>query len=427
MAKTHSKARRVFVAIDIAKRWNEVLVETPDGRRQRFKMAQTRQDYDRLDVFLRSLSSPCTIGLEATGNYHRTLTYFLESQGFEVHLVSSLSAARTREAVFNSWDKNDPKDCEVILHLVKQGITQTYYDPLLRGFHDIQELSKTYYQVTLSRTRLRHSLLTHYLPIYFPEAERYLHRSRAQWFARTLIAFPTPQSMTRLDFESFVEKAWEVVGRKVNKRQWLYDLYQTAQQSIGLPVEPDSPAVETFRLVLGQYLQLNELRRRLESTAQELQSSNEDFRRLQTLPGVGPILATTILAEAGDLRRFAHHRQFLKYCGFDLATFQSGSSRGQSRLSKRGNARLRQAFWMAAAVAVRLRENSFRQKFENYIRKDPQNADLKRKACTAVAAKMARVAHALIKSGTDYRCYYEAAIPSGKIPFARAVGAKRTP
>jgi hypothetical protein len=32
------------------------------------------------------------------------------------------------------------------------------------------------------------------------------------------------------------------------------------------------------------------------------------------------------LAEAGDLRRFRHHRQFLKFCGLDLATYQSGSS-----------------------------------------------------------------------------------------------------
>jgi hypothetical protein len=29
-------------------------------------------------------------------------------------------------------------------------------------------LSKTYYHITLSRTRLQHSILTHYLPLYFP-------------------------------------------------------------------------------------------------------------------------------------------------------------------------------------------------------------------------------------------------------------------
>jgi len=109
------------------------------------------------------------------------------------------------------------------------------------------------------------------------------------------------------------------------------------------------------------------------------------------VPGIGPILALLILAEAGDLRRFAHVRQFLKYCGFDLCTEQSGQFRGTTHLSKRGNARLRYACWMAGAVAVRMQQNSFRRKFEDYMRSDPLNRDRRRKAYTAVAAKMARV------------------------------------
>ncbi len=53
-------------------------------------------------------------------------------------------------------------------------------------------------------------------------------------------------------------------------------------------------------------------------------------------------------------------------------------------------------------MAVRLRENSFRDKFERYLRRDPASADRKRMAYVAVAAKMARVAHGIIKTGTDF-------------------------
>jgi transposase len=83
-----------------------------------------------------------------------------------------------------------------------------------------------------------------------------------------------------------------------------------------------------------------------------------------SVPGVRPITALTILAEAGGLRRFAHYRQFLKFCGMNLSTQQSGRFRGVSRLSKYGNARLRTAFWMAAQSAVRMRENSLCRKFD---------------------------------------------------------------
>jgi transposase len=130
-----------------------------------------------------------------------------------------------------------------------------------------------------------------------------------------------------------------------------------------------------------------------------------------TVPGVGPITALTILAEAGDLRRFAHYRQFLKFCGMNLSTQQSGRFHGGSRLSKYGNARLRTALWMAAQSAVRMRENSLRRKFDRYARGNPLDADLRRKDYTAVAAKLARIVYGLIKHGTDYRPSFEEAIP----------------
>jgi transposase len=122
----------------------------------------------------------------------------------------------------------------------------------------------------------------------------------------------------------------------------------------------------------------------------------------------------TILAEAGDLRRFRHHRQFLKFCGMDLATVQSGMFRGQSRISKYGNARLRRTLWMAGQTAVLKRTNSFRDKFERYISKDRHNAHLRRKAYTAIAAKMARTVHAVIKHGEPYRPFFEGVSPGGR-------------
>lgn len=114
-----------------------------------------------------------------------------------------------------------------------------------------------------------------------------------------------------------------------------------------------------FRLVLEQYLALNQLRERIAEQAATLLADNPDRRLLMTVPGIGPATALTILAEAGDLRRFGHHRQFLSFCGLNLSTRQSGKSRGQSHISKYGNARLRTALWMAAQSAVRMRREQF--------------------------------------------------------------------
>ncbi len=96
-----------------------------------------------------------------------------------------------------------------------------------------------------------------------------------------------------------------------------------------------------FRIILAEDQHLCTLRTSIEAQANQTLQADSDYQRLQTfLPDVGPV----ILAEAGDLRRFPHHRQFLKYCGFDICTCQSGQSRSLPHLSKHGNGRLRYAF-----------------------------------------------------------------------------------
>lgn len=422
-SKTDPIAPRTWVAIDIAKGVNVALVEHCDGRRQTFRFVHQREDYDRLVAFLRECTAPCRVALEPTADYHRTIAHRLVSEGFDLVLVSSIAGARLREAVFNSWDKNDPKDAQVILRLVKQGVTQRYCDPLITGSHDLQELSKTYHHIACARTRLQHVLLTHYLTLYFPEIERFWSTQRNEWFIRLLLQFPTPASIAALSLDQFRDAIWTSMGRRVHKQAKIEEIYSLAGRSIALPVDADSAAVTTFRLQLGRYLQLCEARKALDAQADALLSSSPDYQRLLTVPGIGSVIALVILAEAGDLRRFSHHRQFLKFCGLDLAKSQSGASRTRERLSKRGNARLRCALWMAAMSAARMRENAFRDKYRRYIATAPHDIDLNRKARTAVTAKMARVVYALIKHEQSYRHRFDAGLPSGSIPLNPAVEA----
>ncbi|MCP4602776.1 MAG: IS110 family transposase [Proteobacteria bacterium] len=413
----------VLVAIDIAKVRNEVLIEFPDRkRRKRLSVLNTREEHDRLIKNLAEFDCPVVVGFEATGNYHRAIAWRLLDSGFDVRLIPSVGLARTREALHNGWDKNDPKDAQVMLHMLKIGATQHYHDPLAAGINDIQELSKTHEMVSRAKTQIWHRLLTHYLPLYFPEAERFKGKSRSDWFLAFLDQFPIPGSITAMEKEAFIEAAWDVVGKKVSKRRLIADIYEIASSSIALPVPLNSPAIDMFRMVLAEARGLIRQRGEIEKHAERMLSEHPDYIRLRQIPGIGPINALTILAEAGDVRRFKHHRQFLKFCGLDLATYQSGQFRGQSKLSKFGNARLRRTFWMAGQIAIRQRDNAFRDKYERYIAKDRNDPHLKRKAPSAIAAKMARVTHAVIKSGTDYRPFFERAMPGGRTSLCSGRG-----
>ena len=276
----------VLVAIDVAKARNEVLIEAANHRRRRrLTVLNNRIEHDRFVGTLAGYNRPVICAFEATGNYHRPLAWRLIEAGFEARLVSSMALARTREALHNGWDKNDPKDAQVILHMLRIGATQRYYDPLVAGINDVQELSKTHEAISRAKTEIQHRILTHYLPLYFPEIDRFRGNSRSDWFFAFLEQFPTPASITTLSKEAFVEAAWSVVGRKVSKERLLTDIYETAKASIGLPLAPDAPAIRMFRTVIAEARSLIRQRGEIEVMAGELLGDSADFRLPSPYPG----------------------------------------------------------------------------------------------------------------------------------------------
>jgi len=196
-----------------------------------------------------------------------------------------MALARTREALHNGWDKNNPKDAQLILHMLRIGASTAYSDPGYGRLNDLQELSKTHDMVSRAKTELWHRLLSHYLPLYFPEAERFQGTSRSDWFLALLEQFPTPASITALSKEAFVEAAWDLIGRKVAKARLLGDIYETARSSMALPVRPDFPAITMFRLVLAEGQSLIRQRNQIEAQAEAALAQDTDAARLRQLPG----------------------------------------------------------------------------------------------------------------------------------------------
>jgi len=257
----------LLVAIDVAKRAHEVVVRWPSGKVRGLKVSSQRSGLEQLTRTLLKQGLPVRTALEPTADYHRPLAYWLLTHGIEVHLASSLACARIRDAMYNSWDKHDRKDARVILYLLEQGLTSPFHDPLLEGYLDLQELSNTYHQIALARARCYHSLINHYLQLFFPEMERFLNSSRAEWFCRFLLKFPSPSTINRLTKTEFAKEAWDIIGRKVAKRRLLGEIYDLACTSIALPVPEDAHAIHTFRMQLERYLALTAMRRDLEQQA----------------------------------------------------------------------------------------------------------------------------------------------------------------
>ena len=277
MAHAHSNQDLVLAAIDVSKRFFDVLVQWPSGKNRLFKVPNSKEGHQELVSFLCSQEHSVVAALEPTADYHRTIAYTMAEAGISVHLASSLACARVREAIFNSWDKHDRKDAKVIMYLLDKGLTKPFHDPLRAGYLTIQELSNTYHQIALARSRCHHSLMNHYLTLFFPEIERFLHARRAELFCKLLLEFPTPQSITKLNLEIFIERAWPLIGRKVSKRRIITEIYETAQNSKELPVSEHDLAIQTFRLQLRCYLDLTLQRKQLEGWSEEVLGNHPDY------------------------------------------------------------------------------------------------------------------------------------------------------
>ena len=141
---------------------------------------------------------------------------------------------------------------------------------------------------------------------------------------------------------------------------------------------------------------LQEEVQKLECSALEAVKLSEEFRILQTIKGVGPILGLTIMLEVGDIHRFPGAGHFASYSRcVDSQRTSNGKKKGTGN-AKAGNKYLSWAFSEAAHFAVRF--EPLAQRF--YERKKAKTNGVI--AIRAVARKLARATFMMLKHQTPY-------------------------
>lgn len=124
-----------------------------------------------------------------------------------------------------------------------------------------------------------------------------------------------------------------------------------------------------------------------------------DFALLVTIPGVAFVTAAVILAEMGDLRRFARSRQVTAFAGVSPRQVVSGTSiNGRPRLCKKGNPRVRQALYMSALTAVKPK-TQLRETYERLL----ANGKPPMVALGAIMRKLLCVMRAILINETPFK------------------------
>jgi transposase len=184
------------------------------------------------------------------------------------------------------------------------------------------------------------------------------------------------------------------VGRALLARR-LPDILTTAEHILSSRLQLLIQRLRTRWLALD--VEINEMTRLLTEHAAE----SELCRRAITVPGVGPIVSTALVAAVNNAGVFARSRDMAAWLGLVPRQNSTGGKTTLGRISKRGNAYLRQLF-IQGAQALYTHMKREKSRIGLWLR-DLQARAHRHVVVVALANKIVRICWKVLTGGEDYR------------------------
>ncbi len=157
-------------------------------------------------------------------------------------------------------------------------------------------------------------------------------------------------------------------------------------------------------LIVGLYEDWLWLDERIETITGEIEviSKREgNCQRLMSIPGVGPMISTAMVAAVGTGDAFDRGRDFGAWLGLVPRQYSTGGKPILGRISKRGSKYLRTLFVQAAHVILMRPHNWEKFSFGPWLKEASQRMH-KNKLAAALANKLARIAWSVLRNGKAF-------------------------
>ena len=360
----------LFVGIDISSRENVVAVmdfestkpiasfAVPNNEPGAEEMARKISTFITPESGLKKL----VIGLESTSFYGVHIANYLstcrELMPFhtEVYCLNPKSIANYKKS-YIGLSKNDYIDAFIIADFARVGRITT---KPWRGcqYLALQRLTRHRLHLVKALTREKTYMLSN---IFLKFSEFTMLDTEEQPFSNefgatasaVLTEFLSTEEIVDMSMEKLVEFICEKGRNRFPDPQKTAKLLQAAaRNSYRLDkclYEPLTVAIaSSFTMISTYNAEIKKVNQAIEKTIKGLNTNA--FLSLQSIPGIGPVMAAGIMAEIGDITVFKSQESLAKYAGLVWCENQSGQFKADdTSMSKAGNSYLRYYFWEATS------------------------------------------------------------------------------
>lgn len=328
------------VGIDCSKYKHDCFIATETGEviRDTFTFDNSGTGFAQFFSILETLNCPKSqikVGFESTSHYMVPLMKHLSVKGYEFILLNPVIVSRFRRSTTLRRIKTDKIDAKTITQVLASSDYESYHVQVYH-FPELKSLTRLRDRLVKQRSYYL-VMLTNVLDEVFPEFKEFFDGSLKSKTAFYLLdTYKIPSRMANMNSNSFDNL------RKISHGHFSYAKFikikELAKNTIGSSSEADELEISSL---LSIYKTINDEVCRVESKIEEIMTIIDS--PTVSIPGVGMMSAASIIAEFGDLSRFANADKMLAYAGLDCGRSQSGTADYKGKMVKHGSSYLRQA------------------------------------------------------------------------------------
>lgn len=392
-----------FLGIDVSKKTARYLILDEAGSKLKsFTLENDRESFESLPERLESLSiskDNLLIGIEATGGFWENIYSFLKDKGFHIVLLNPYNTNKFREAL-SKKAKTDDIDALIIAQLLRTGEyvqSQVAED----NIQALRELTTLRYEFMKDRKNLQRQVYS-LLNIVFPEfGQTVIAKPFSQASMAILMRFPTAKHLSEAKTKHIEKIVRRIQGNNFSIND-IQHLIETAKNSIYSGRAKDARAI-TLRMLLGHIQNLSASIEELERQIKEIlcppdKDGNFPGENLLSIKGIGEKTLAALLSYLGsDGSNFSSSKAAIGYVGFYPRIYESGQTKRDNTISKRGPKVLRWALYMAAVASLK-----HNKEMRTLYHKKLSQGKTEKQALICVGKKILQIALSLLKSGESY-------------------------